>query len=79
MPNTMVLLAALGALVAAGGALAFWLMRRGGGEGAGEYHHFRCPGCQRRLRYHRRQVGHKGECSNCKRELVFPPVSKARV
>jgi hypothetical protein len=37
-------------------------------------HHFRCPGCQRRLRYRARQAGHKGQCPNCGRGLTFPPV-----
>ena len=40
-----------------------------------QFHHFRCPGCKRRIRYRTRQVGHKGSCSNCGRDLVFPPVS----
>ena len=39
------------------------------------FHHFRCPGCKRRIRYRTRQVGHKGNCSNCGRDLVFPPVA----
>lgn len=78
MPTTTIALLGLAALAVAGGGLAYWLMRRGGGASE-EYYHFRCPGCQRRLRYQRRQVGHKGECSNCKRELLFPPVSRAGV
>jgi DNA-directed RNA polymerase subunit RPC12/RpoP len=37
-------------------------------------YHFRCPGCQRRLRYRARQVGHAGQCPKCGRRLTFPPV-----
>jgi hypothetical protein len=39
-------------------------------------YHFRCPGCSRRLRYRARQVGHRGECSHCRKQLVFPPVPR---
>jgi hypothetical protein len=39
--------------------------------------HFRCPGCRRRLRFQARQVGHKGQCSKCGRDLTFPTVSQA--
>lgn len=41
------------------------------------FYHFRCPSCRRRLRFQQRQVGHKGQCSNCGKEVVFPPVSQA--
>jgi len=41
------------------------------------YAHFRCPKCRRRLRYHKRQVGHKGKCSSCHQELTFPPLSQS--
>jgi ribosomal protein S27E len=39
---------------------------------AASFLHFRCPGCKRRLRFLARQAGHRGECSHCGRELVFP-------
>jgi hypothetical protein len=39
--------------------------------------HFRCPGCRRRLRYKAKQVGHKGQCSQCKAVLTFPPVASS--
>ncbi|HEY7426809.1 MAG TPA: hypothetical protein VH682_21415 [Gemmataceae bacterium] len=42
-----------------------------------EYSHFRCPNCRRRLRYMKRQVGHKGKCSNCAKDLIFPPLSQS--
>jgi hypothetical protein len=78
MPTTTLVLIVVAALAVVGGGLVFWLVRRGWARrSAAEYYHFRCPGCQRRLRYHARQVGHKGECSNCKRELKFPPVSRS--
>jgi cbb3-type cytochrome oxidase cytochrome c subunit len=41
------------------------------------FSHFRCPKCRRRLRYVSRQVGHKGQCSHCHTQLVFPPLSQA--
>jgi DNA-directed RNA polymerase subunit RPC12/RpoP len=41
------------------------------------FYHFRCPQCQRRLRYVARQVGHKGKCSNCSSEVLFPPIAQS--
>ena len=41
------------------------------------FSHFRCPKCRRRLRYNERQVGHKGKCSNCSNEVIFPPISQS--
>jgi hypothetical protein len=38
------------------------------------YHHFNCPNCRRRLRYRERQVGHPGQCPQCKSPLVFPSI-----
>jgi hypothetical protein len=42
--------------------------------------HFRCPGCKTKLRYYRRQAGHRGMCMNCREKFVFPapPVGAAR-
>ena len=34
--------------------------------------YFRCPGCKRKLKYASRQVGHKGMCSSCREQFVFP-------
>jgi hypothetical protein len=42
-----------------------------------EVYHFRCPGCNRRLRFRARQVGNKGKCSHCGGVVVFPPISQA--
>ena len=41
------------------------------------YYHFRCPHCKRRLRFLAKQVGHKGKCSNCGCDVLFPPVSQS--
>jgi len=41
------------------------------------YYHFRCTKCKRRIRYQERQVGHKGKCSNCGSDVLFPPLSQA--
>lgn len=41
------------------------------------FYHFRCPRCKRRLRYLAKQVGHKGKCSNCGGDVLFPPVSQS--
>jgi transcription initiation factor IIE alpha subunit len=71
-----ILLAVLAAVaVLAGG---FLLVRRLGRRGVdATFHHFQCPGCRRRLRFQGRQVGHKGRCSHCGRDLVFPAVSQS--
>ncbi len=41
------------------------------------YYHFRCPKCKRRIRYVTRQVGHKGKCSNCGGDVIFPPIAQS--
>ncbi len=41
------------------------------------FYHFRCTKCKRRLRYQERQVGHKGKCSNCGSDVIFPPTAQA--
>ena len=66
---------AIGVLLAAG--VGAWLYIRAQGPKEIQFFHFRCPGCHRRLRYKEQQAGHKGECSNCGRELLFPPVSES--
>jgi|YelNatPaOPRAMG01_1025707.scaffolds.fasta_scaffold181332_1 LPXTG-motif cell wall-anchored protein len=53
------------------------LFRRRRSKEDDSFYHFRCPKCQRRLRYLARQVGHKGKCSNCSGEVVFPPISQS--
>ncbi len=40
-----------------------------------EYYHFFCAGCKRKLRYRSDQVGNKGKCPRCSKQLVFPPVA----
>lgn len=59
-------------LVAAG-AFFFVRLRKSDAEAV---YHFRCPGCKRKLRYHARQVGHRGMCSHCKESLTFPAVAR---
>jgi predicted RNA-binding Zn-ribbon protein involved in translation (DUF1610 family) len=79
MPDeTTLAVLAVAALVLVG-VLAYWLMRRRGlrQEASAAYHHFRCPKCKRRLRFQSRQVGHKGECSNCGHPVTFPPLSQS--
>jgi hypothetical protein len=78
MPDstTLAVLAVPAVLVIAG--LVFWLLRRGRRrEESAAVYHFRCPGCKRRIRFLSRQVGHKGECSNCGKPVIFPPVSQS--
>lgn len=61
-------------LVAAVGVVLFLRSRSQPEEG---FSHFRCPKCSRRLRYQTRQVGHKGKCSNCGGDVIFPPISQS--
>ena len=70
--DTPVLLALGAALAAAVGVWMYLRMRTPTEE---PFYHFRCPGCKRRLRYRARQAGHAGECSNCGRGIIFPPVT----
>jgi hypothetical protein len=53
----------------------FFLFRRPGEDDT--FYHFRCAKCKRRLRYLAKQVGHKGKCSNCGGDVLFPPVSQS--
>jgi hypothetical protein len=73
-PTVLVLVLASAAALAGGFLLARRLLRRREDR---TFYHFRCPGCQRRLRFQARQVGHKGQCSKCGRDLTFPAVSQA--
>lgn len=59
-----------GAVIALAGGYFLWTRLRAATEEP--MYHFRCPGCDRRLRYRARQVGHRGECSNCGQQLFFP-------
>ncbi len=54
-----------------------WMFFRGRGPKEEGFYHFRCGKCKRRLRYQERQVGHKGKCSNCNADVLFPPVSQS--
>jgi prepilin signal peptidase PulO-like enzyme (type II secretory pathway) len=55
------------------GAFALWWARRAPTEKA---YYFRCPGCRHKLRGFVRQVGHKGQCQNCREVFTFPPPAK---
>ena len=72
-PMTLVMLAAAqAALTQVGGG--YLLVRRRGRlrADAATFLHFRCPGCKRRLRFMARQAGHRGQCSHCGHDIVFP-------
>jgi PHP family Zn ribbon phosphoesterase len=73
--DATIVLVALG--VAAALAVGVYLYLRGRSPQEELYSHFRCPKCQRRLRYQTRQVGHKGKCSNCGNDVIFPPISQS--
>jgi uncharacterized paraquat-inducible protein A len=72
--TTVSILVAIAAAAAVAGAYLVSRVRHRRREVAEEYHHVRCPGCRRRLRYQVRQVGHRAECSNCGHEVTFPPI-----
>ncbi len=74
MDTTLLLIVLVVVLVLAVGVFLFL---RGRSPREEAYSHFRCPKCRRRLRYLRRQVGRKGQCSNCGQPLTFPPLSEA--
>jgi predicted RNA-binding Zn-ribbon protein involved in translation (DUF1610 family) len=67
----------VGVLVVGGLATGVWLYLRGRASREEVYSHFRCPGCKRRIRYKSTQVGNRGECSNCGKSLIFPPLSES--
>jgi len=63
--------------IAAGGfglllALAFWLARIRAAKVEEVSCYFKCPWCQRKLRYLARQGGRKGRCPRCQKDLLFP-------
>jgi hypothetical protein len=72
-PTTWVIIV----VVLAGIGLGVFLFLRNRGPKDEEVLYLRCPGCKRRLKYHPRQIGHKGMCSNCKEQFVFPSAAAA--
>jgi transcription initiation factor IIE alpha subunit len=66
---------ALGAIAAL--AVGVFVFLRGRVKKEDPVYHFRCPKCRRRLRYHARQAGHKGKCSNCGNDVTFPHSSQS--
>ena len=78
MPDATMLAAAAVVVLALAAGVAYWPYRRRWlREAAASFHHFRCPSCKRRIRFLARQVGHRGECSNCGKPVTFPPVSQS--
>jgi hypothetical protein len=75
-PMALVLVAGAIIALAGGGYLFMRLKDRRRAEEAA-FHHFRRPGCRRRLRFHARQVGHQGKCSHCGHDVIFPLVSQS--
>ncbi len=77
--DTTTLLVVAAAAVAALAAGAYLLSRRRNRrrDAADEFHHFRCPGCGRRLRFRSKQSGNKGRCSHCGGAVTFPPASQS--
>ncbi len=75
MDDTTTLLLLIGVpvvLLAVGG---FFYMRFRNPKQEAVYH-FRCPSCNRKLRYYARQVGHRGMCGHCKEQLTFPALQR---
>ncbi|CAN5407609.1 hypothetical protein BH10PLA2_BH10PLA2_22240 [soil metagenome] len=60
----------LPAFILGGGAALYFTLNKPKEDVASLF--FRCPGCTRKIRYFKRQVGHRGMCSNCKTHWVFP-------
>ncbi len=71
--TTIVLIVvAVAVLVLASGSYLFIRRRNLRHATAEAFLHFRCPGCQRRLRFRARQAGHSGQCSHCGHDVIFP-------
>ena len=75
-PMDIALWIVLPALLLSGGAFLYFKVYRQKAVEAPIY--FRCPGCTRKIRYFKRQVGHRGMCSNCKTLWTFPVPSVRR-
>jgi hypothetical protein len=78
--DTMTLVVSVGAVLVLAAVGGYGLVRwRGERRRAAEavFYHFRCPGCQRRLRFQARQAGHKGQCSHCGQGVTFPATSQS--
>ncbi len=60
----------LPAFIVGGGVVLYLKLAKPKGDETPLY--FRCPGCTRKIRYFKRQIGHRGMCSNCKTRWNFP-------
>ncbi len=67
-PILIILLVAL----AVGGAVGVYFYVRPRAVEEEPVLYFQCPQCRRKLRYRRRQAGHKGACPRCKSGISFP-------
>jgi hypothetical protein len=70
-PFTIILVSVIAVLCGIGGVIVV-LRRRPKKEEP--VFHFNCPKCRRRLRYRAGQIGHAGQCPQCKSALTFPAV-----
>ena len=73
--DTTVIVIVLAVVAAVAFGVFVWL--RGRPPKEEPFYHFRCTHCRRRLRYQERQVGHKGKCSNCGKDVLFPHSSQS--
>jgi hypothetical protein len=69
-PMTLGLVGLGAAVLVVGGGYLFLRFR--GPKPEEPLYHFRCPGCKRRLGYHKRQRGHAGQCPRCKNAITCP-------
>jgi hypothetical protein len=75
MDDTTLVLVIVGVVAVLGiSGFAYWWRRPRVDE---TFYHLRCRGCKRRLRYQARQVGHKGKCSHCGGDVLFPPIAQS--
>jgi LPXTG-motif cell wall-anchored protein len=76
MDQTVIVIIAGVVVLLALGVFLFFRSRRAAAARDEPYYHFVCTGCNRKLRYRRRQAGHSGMCPRCSRPCTFPPVGK---
>lgn len=72
---TLWIIVILGGLSLVGGGVFFFRSRKPKEEAI---RYFRCPNCNRKLRYYPRQAGHRGMCNACKGRITFPSATDVR-